>query len=46
MALNMLRQITRNIQQAKLHSVMRDETAGISNEEQLDLCIRWVDDDL
>ena len=46
MALNMLRKIARNIQQAKFYSVMRDETADISNKEQLVLCIRWVDDNL
>ena len=46
MALNMLRKIARNIQQAKFYSVMGDETADISNKEQLILCIRWVNDDL
>ena len=46
MALNMLRKIARNIQQAKFYSVMGDETADISNKGQLVLCIRWVDDDL
>ena len=30
----------------KVYSVMGDETADISNKEQLILCIRWVDDDL
>ena len=46
MALNILRKIARNIQQAKFYSIMGDETADISNKEQLALCIRWVDDDL
>ena len=46
MALNMLRKIARNIQQAKFYSVMGDEAADISNKEQLVLCIRQVDDDL
>ena len=46
MALNMLRKIARNIQQAKFYSVIGDEAADISNKEQLVLCIRWVDDDL
>ena len=36
----MLRKIARNIQQAKFYSVMGDETADISNKEQLILCIR------
>ena len=40
MALNMLRKIARNIQQAKFYSVMGDEAADISNKEQLILCIR------
>ena len=42
----MLRKIARITQQAKFYSVMGDETADISNKEQLALCIRWVDDDL
>ena len=46
MALNILRKIARNIQQAQFYSVMGDEAAGISNREQLILCIRWVNDDL
>ena len=41
----MLRKIARNIQQAKFYSAMGDETADISNEEQLILCIRRVNDD-
>ena len=31
--------IARNMQQAKFYSVMGDETANISNKEQLVLCI-------
>ena len=42
----MLRKIARNIQQTKFYSVMVDETADISNKEQLILFIRWVNDDL
>ena len=42
----MLRNMARNIQQAKFYSVMGDKTADISNKEQLILCIRWVNDDL
>ena len=45
-ALNMLQKIERNIQRAKFHSVMGDETVDISNKEQLILYIRWVDDNL
>ena len=42
----MRRKMARNIQQAKFYLVMGDETADISNKEQLILCIRWVNDDL
>ena len=35
----MLQKIARNIQQAKFYSVIGDETANISNKEQLVLCI-------
>ena len=42
----MLRKISRNLQQVKFYSVMGDETADISNEEQLVLCTKWIDDDL
>ena len=42
----MLRNMARNIQQAKFYSVTGDETADISNKEQLILCIWWVNDDL
>ena len=42
----MLRKIAGNIQQAKFYSCMGDETADISNKEQLILCIRQVNHDL
>ena len=29
-----------------IHTIMADETADVSNHEQLVICIRWVDDDL
>ena len=44
--LNLLRNIARNIQQAKFYSVMGNKKVDTSNKEQLVLCIRWVDDDL
>ena len=44
MALGMLRQISANIQNATFFTIMADETAHISNKEQLVICIRWVDD--
>ena len=42
MALGMMRQISANIQNATFFTIMADETADVSNKEQL--CIRWVDD--
>ena len=46
MALKILRRIRSNIKHAKIYSVMADETADVSNTEQLVICIRWVDDQL
>ena len=41
----MMRQImSANIQNALVITIMADETADISNKEQLFICIRWVDD--
>ena len=33
-----------NIQNATFFTIMADETADISNNEQLVVCIRWVDE--
>ena len=38
------RKISENIQNATFFTIMADETADISNEEQLVVCIRWVDE--
>jgi len=46
MALNILRDIVKNIQLAEIFSILGDETGDISNTEQLVFCVRWVDDDL
>lgn len=46
MALGLLREIASNIKSAKFYTIMADETADISNEEQLVICFRWVDDAL
>ena len=46
MALRVLREIARNIQNAVIYTIMADETADVSNKEQLVFCLRWVDDDL
>ena len=40
-----LRKISENIQNPTLFTTMADEAADISNKEQLDVCIRWVDED-
>ena len=42
MAPGMMREISANIQNATFFTTMADETADVSNKEQL--CIRWVDD--
>ena len=44
MALGMMRQISANIQHTQFSTIMADETADVSNKEQLVICIRWVDD--
>ena len=46
MALRILREIAGNIKNALIYTIMADETADVSNKEQLVICIRWVDDDL
>ena len=46
MALQILREIAGNIKNALIYTIMADETADVSNKEQLAICIRWVDDDL
>ena len=43
LALDMLREIAENIQNATFFTIMADETADVSNKEQLVICIRWVD---
>ena len=43
MALGLMRQISANIQNA-FFTIMADETADVSNKEELVICIRWVDD--
>ena len=44
MALRILREIAKQIQNAVFFTIMADETADVSNSEQLVVCIRWVDD--
>ena len=42
-ALGIMREITANIQMAAIYTIMADETADISNNEQLAVCFRWID---
>ena len=44
MAPRVLRKIARNIQNAVIYTIMSDETADVSNKEQLVFCLRSVDD--
>ena len=46
MAFGMLREVAKNISNAGMYVIMADETADVSNAEQLVICLRWVDDDL
>ena len=43
LALGIMREITANIQTAGIYTIMADETAEISNTEQLAVCFRWFD---
>ena len=43
-ALCMLHKISENIQNATFFTIMADDTADISNKEQLVVCISWVDE--
>ena len=46
LALGILKKISKQIQTAELFTIMADETAGISNQEQVVICIRWIDDEI
>ena len=46
MALQILREIAQNIQNADFYSMMGDEATDVANVSQLVICLRWVDDDL
>ena len=43
LSLGIMRQITANIQTAGICTIMADETADISNTEQLAVCFHWID---
>ena len=46
MALSILRDISRSIQNGVFYTIMADEVTDSSNREQFVLCLRWVDEDL
>ena len=46
MGLQMLRDITSNLQRSPFLTIMADETTDKSNQEQVTLFLRWVADDL
>ena len=46
LALGVLREISANIQNASIYTILADESADVSNKEQVVVCIRWVDDEL
>ena len=45
-ALQILREIAKNLQDTDFYSVMDDETTNVSNVSQLVICMRWVHLDL
>ena len=46
LTLGILKKISKQIQTAELFTIMADETAGISDQEQVVICIRWIDDEI
>ena len=46
MALSILRDVARNIQNGVFYIIMADEVTDNSNQEQFVLCLWWVDEDL
>ena len=44
MALQVFREVATNLHSGSLYTIMANETTDISNQEQLVLCLRWVDD--
>ena len=44
MAMQVLRDIGKNLHQTPFYAIMADETYDVSNHEQLVVCIRWADD--
>ena len=46
MALGVVKQISSNIQNALVYTMMADGSSDVSNKEQVVVCIRWVNDEL
>ena len=46
LALGVLREISQNIQDAVMYTIIADETADVCNKEQVVVCIRWVDGEM
>ncbi len=44
MALRVLREIAGSLQSASFFTVMVDETTDVSNVEQVEICVRWVNE--
>ena len=46
LALGIFKEISSSILEAEFYTVMADESADVSNKEQVVICIRWIDDNL
>ena len=46
LALVIFKEISSSILEAEFYTVTADESADVSNEEQVVICIRWIDDNL
>lgn len=45
MALKVLRDVAASLHSSKFFTIMADETTDVANQEQVVICLRWVDDD-
>ena len=46
MGLSILLDIVESIKNIEFHSIMVDETSDVSNKEQVDFCVCWVDENM
>ena len=46
LALGILKELSSRIPSSEFYTVMADESADVSNEEQVVVCVRWIDDEL